>query len=61
MTTSKQPSRNPLYLWLHLTREERNLVLAIVVIALVGLTARYIHLRTQSPDEHSVPVERLLE
>ncbi len=37
-------------LWLYLTRQERWLVLVILLLALIGLTARYIHLRSQDPE-----------
>lgn len=40
-------------LWFHLTHDERKLVVFILALFLVGLTARYIHLRQQQPD----PVE----
>ena len=42
--------RAPWKLWLYLTPEERRLVLLILVLALIGLTARYIHLKNQQPD-----------
>ena len=42
-------------LWLYLTKEERRLVLGILILALIGLTARYIHLKQQQPDP--VPAE----
>ena len=37
-------------LWLYLTRQERWLVLGILLLALIGLTARYIHLRGQNSE-----------
>ncbi len=42
--------RGPWKLWFYLTKEERRLVLGILVLALIGLAARYMHLRNQRPD-----------
>lgn len=46
----KDSGHAPWKLWFHLTEEERWLVVAILALALLGLTARYIHLRSQEPD-----------
>ncbi len=43
--------------WLYLTREERRMLLIILLIALIGLTARYLYLRQQSPDP--IPAEAI--
>ena len=36
--------------WFGLTPEERWLVFGVLALALVGLTARYLHLRGQKPE-----------
>lgn len=46
----------PLKWWFYLTEKERTLVLGILAIALIGLTARTLHLRSQQPDP--VPIEQ---
>ncbi|MBN1270331.1 MAG: hypothetical protein JXB04_12140 [Kiritimatiellae bacterium] len=41
--------------WLALTEQERWFIAGILLIALVGLTARYLHLRAETPEPY-VPV-----
>lgn len=41
--------------WFALTREEQWLVAGILGLALLGLTARYRHLRQEQPDPVAVP------
>ncbi len=44
--------------WLfYLTAQERKLVLGILVLFLLGLVARHVHLKSQSPDPAPVPIE----
>ena len=45
-----QPAPPSWRLWLFLTHQERLLVLAILLLILTGLTARYLHLTRQSPE-----------
>lgn len=47
MSGSVRPSRGLWKLWFALTAEERGFLAGILAIALVGLTARYLHLRAQ--------------
>jgi hypothetical protein len=39
-------------LWFALTREERLFLGGILLIVLVGLTARYVHLKNQKPEPY---------
>jgi hypothetical protein len=48
-TTEDEPEGSWKYA-LYLTREERRLLITIVGIVLLGLTARYLHLRGQTTD-----------
>ena len=48
--------KNQFSAWFGLTREERWLVAGILGLALLGLTARYLHLRSQQPDPVEAPV-----
>ncbi len=44
--------RRQLPAWLDLTLQERKFLLGILAIALVGLAARYLHLRNQQPEPY---------
>jgi hypothetical protein len=46
--------------WWALTREERWLVASIVGLSLLGLTARYLHLRGQTPTPLDPPARSVL-
>lgn len=39
--------------WFLLTRDERRFVAAIVLIFLIGLTARYLHLRSEKAEAYT--------
>lgn len=47
MTAMARAARSTLAAWFSLTREERWLVAGILGLALLGLTARYLHQRGQ--------------
>ena len=50
-----RPSRSPWHSWFGLTREERWLVAGILGLALLGLCARSIHRRQQTPEPVTAP------
>lgn len=47
--------RGGLRLWFALTSEERVFLAGILLIALIGLTARYLYLRGQRPEPYTPP------
>ena len=50
-----RPSHGLWRLWFALTAEERGFLAGIIAIALVGLTARYLHLRAQEAAPVAAP------
>ena len=50
MKRNRQVDLRWLRSWFSLAPDERKMIAGILVIALIGLVARYVHLRNQRPD-----------
>jgi hypothetical protein len=47
---------HPIGAWFQFTPQERVVIIGILAIALVGLTARYLHQRSLKPEPREAPV-----
>ncbi len=47
----RRPEPSIFALWFHLTEKERWYVAGILLIALIGLSARYVHLKSLEPEK----------